>query len=223
MRGQDELITYQCRSTIAPTRRGENAMYSARLRAHCAASERFAAPARDVEEHLLEIGAAIARDEIGRRVVVNDLALLQHDDALAQPLDLAHVVRGEQHGGAARRRDSAPASERTQSAVSGSSDAVGSSSSSTSGSLISDLASATRVFWPADSLPVGRSSRSTRSSSSASACDARVDVGHAVEHAEHLEVLPHREPHRHVDIGALEIHPVQHAMALPRHVGAKHA
>ena len=44
---------------------------------------------------------------------------------------------------------------RTRSPVSGSRLAVGSSSSSTSGRLISDLASATRVFCPADNCPAG--------------------------------------------------------------------
>ena len=47
-------------------------------------------------------------------------------------------------------------------------------------------------------------------------------VGHAIEHAEHRQILPDREPHRHLDIGALEIHPVQNAVALPRHLRPEH-
>ena len=43
-----------------------------------------------------------------------------------------------------------------------------------------------------------------------------------IEPAEHGEVLPHREPHRHVDIGAFEIHPAQHLGALLRHRMPQH-
>ena len=43
-----------------------------------------------------------------------------------------------------------------------------------------------------------------------------------IEPAEDREVLPHREPHRHVDIGAFEIHPAQHIGALVRHRTAQH-
>ena len=106
--------------------------------------------------------------------------------------------------------------------MSGSSDAVGSSSSRISGSLISDLASATRVFWPDESLPVWRSRKLVQVELIGQRPDAAGDVRAAVEHAEHIQVLPHGEPHRHIDIGAFEVHPVQHAMALARHRGAKH-
>ena len=58
---------------------------------------------------------------------------------------------------APRRRRKSSRWPRTQSAVSGSSEAVGSSSSRRSGSLTSALASATRVFWPAESWPTRRS------------------------------------------------------------------
>ena len=40
--------------------------------------------------------------------------------------------------------------------------------------------------------------------------DPRVQILHRVEPAENREVLPHREPHRHVDVRAFEIHPAQH-------------
>ena len=43
-----------------------------------------------------------------------------------------------------------------------------------------------------------------------------------VEPAEHRQILPHGQPVRHVDVGALEIHPVQHLVALARHLGAQH-
>ena len=45
---------------------------------------------------------------------------------------------------------------------------------------------------------------------------------HRIEPAEDGEVLPHREPHRHVDIGAFEIHPAEHLGALLRHRMAEH-
>ena len=180
------------------------------------------APARDVEEHLLQRVAAVAREQAGRRVVVLDVALLHEDHALAQALDLGHVVRGDQQGRAAlvaialeprrapsrRCRDRARRSARRAAAG--------------PGALISALASETRVFCPADSLPVGRSSRSVSSSCAAISSMRSVEIVDAVEHAEHREVLPDGEPHRHLDIGALEIHPVQHAVALARHLGAEH-
>ena len=67
------------------------------------ASRCFGAAARDVEEHLFERLAAVAVEQARRRVVVLDAARFHDDDALAQALDLGHVVRGEQHGRAALR------------------------------------------------------------------------------------------------------------------------
>jgi hypothetical protein len=52
--------------------------------------------------------------------------------------------------------------------------------------------------------------------------DARVDVGCAIELREYGQVLPHREARRHVHVRAFEIHPVQHAVALARHLGAQY-
>ena len=62
---------------------------------------------------------------------------------------------------------------RTMSPVSGSRLAVGSSSSSSSGRLMSDFASATRVFCPAESSPAGRSRKSPRLNSSVSSAMRR--------------------------------------------------
>src|SRR3954447_2082171 len=61
----------------------------------------FAAPAHNVEEYLFERFTAVADEQTLRGVVVLDAAALHDDHALAQPLDLAHVVGGEQHRGAA--------------------------------------------------------------------------------------------------------------------------
>ena len=52
--------------------------------------------------------------------------------------------------------------------------------------------------------------------------DALGEILHGIEPAENGEVLPHREPHRHVDIGALEIHPAEHLGASLRHRMAEH-
>jgi len=52
--------------------------------------------------------------------------------------------------------------------------------------------------------------------------DARRDIGDAVKLREDRQILPHRQPRRHVDIGAFEIHPVQHAVAFLRHLRAQH-
>ena len=52
--------------------------------------------------------------------------------------------------------------------------------------------------------------------------DAFAQILDRIEPAEDGEVLPHREPHRHVDIGAFEIHPAEHLGALLRHRMAEH-
>ncbi len=124
---------------------------------------------------------------------------------------------------APRARRNASSRPRTQSAVSGSSEAVGSSSSRTSGSLISALASATRVFCPAERLPAGRSRKGSRARLRASSSMRRVQVLDAIETAEHPQVLAHGEAMRHVDVGALEIHAPENAVAVARHVDAEHA
>ena len=59
-------------------------------------------PLARCEEHLLHVGAAVARDEIVRRALVDDGAGAKHDHVVAHALDLAHVVRGEEHGAATR-------------------------------------------------------------------------------------------------------------------------
>src|SRR5690348_3355033 len=62
---------------------------------------REAAAARDVEEDVLERGAAVFVDEPLRRGAVDDLPGFHHDDVVTEPLDLGHVVRGEENGRAA--------------------------------------------------------------------------------------------------------------------------
>ncbi len=52
--------------------------------------------------------------------------------------------------------------------------------------------------------------------------DAFRNVAHAIEPAEHGQVLPHRQTVREIDIGAFEIHSVQNAIGIARHIGAEH-
>jgi hypothetical protein len=53
--------------------------------------------------------------------------------------------------------------------------------------------------------------------------DARRDIGHAIELGEDPKILAHRQAVRQGDIGALEIHAVEHAMAVDGHVVAEDA
>ena len=99
--------------------------------------------------------------------------------------------------------------------MSGSSEAVGSSSSSTSGSLITAFASDTRVRCPADRLPYGRFEQRAEIAVRGDRGDALARVAHAVEIGEHREVLAHGEPLRQVDVRRREVDPRQHAVALP--------
>src|ERR1700712_154259 len=57
--------------------------------------------ARDIQEHLLERRPVVAGHDSVRAVVVLDAAAFHDDNAVAQPLHLQHVVRGQQDGGAA--------------------------------------------------------------------------------------------------------------------------
>jgi len=60
-------------------------------------------PARaagDVEKHFLQRRPVVAQHDLVGAVVVLDAAALHDDDAVAQPLDLEHVVRRQKDGGA---------------------------------------------------------------------------------------------------------------------------
>ena len=70
---------------------------------------------------------------------------LHHQHPIAKPLDFQHVVRGDQERGVRLPAHSGRGNPRTQSAVSGSSDAVGSSSSTMRGRLMNALARPARV------------------------------------------------------------------------------
>ena len=146
-------------------------------------------------------------EQFRRAAIADNASLLQHDHPIAEPFDFDHIMRSEQDGGALSRADSSRCGVLTQSAVSGSSEAVGSSSSRISGSLMSAFAKATRVFCPAESWPSGaieqvfKAQDPRRAGRSAPRCRRRHRGG------EDLEILPDAQPMRHVDIGAFEIHP----------------
>ena len=84
---------------------------------------------------------------------------LQHDDPLAEPLDLGHVVGGEQHGCAALAAIALELGAHP----------VGGIGIERGGRLVEQqhlrlveqrLGEPTRVFWPAESLPwAGRGTR----------------------------------------------------------------
>src|SRR5437762_12955156 len=50
----------------------------------------------DVEKHFFQGGAIVASKNSRRSIVVFNASTLQDDDAIAQPLDLEHVMRGKQ-------------------------------------------------------------------------------------------------------------------------------
>src|SRR4051812_7172558 len=85
-------------NSAAPSRRRGAAKTSPRRRS----SRGLAlASARHIQKHFFQRFAPVALQQPRRRIVILDLAALQEDHALAQPLHLRHVVRGDQHGNAA--------------------------------------------------------------------------------------------------------------------------
>ena len=87
--------------------------------------------------------------------------------------------------------------------------------------MISDFASETRVFCPVGKAAGLAVEEIGEIELFAEPCDALGEIGHAVEHAEHGQILPDREPPRHADIGAFEIHPLQDTIALLRHLARR--
>ncbi len=202
------------RDELPPPRAREGSGGALGAIAHCAASLWIAVAARDVEKNLFQRAPAVARQQFCRRVVVLDAAALHDDDALAQPLDLGHVVRGEQHRGVAL---AAVAFEMAAHPVGGVGIERGRRLVEQQHVRIVDQRLGERdprLLSGRKACRSGRSSRSVRSSSRRQFRDAFAHVLDAVEHAEHGQILAHREPHRHFDIRALEIHAVQNAVAL---------
>src|SRR2546423_15183618 len=60
----------------------------------------FDLPAGDRHEYVLErAAAAVARDELARRPLADELSAVKHADSVGQPLGLVEVVRGQQDRG----------------------------------------------------------------------------------------------------------------------------
>jgi hypothetical protein len=86
--------------------------------------------------------------------------------------------------------------------------------------LINALASDTRVFWPAESLPIEQLRQIEFLGERRDAC---VAIHNAIEAREHGQILPDGEPVRHLHVRAFEIHAVQNLVTLARHIVAEDA
>ena len=153
--------------------------------------------AGDVEKHLLHVRPSVAIEQIrgaARDRRCGPASSSEHACTGVRPPPCC----GRRAGSCSRfPRGSARASVRTRSPVSGSRLAVGSSSSSTSGRLISDFASATRVFWPAESVPGGPvQAIPPGRARSASSPIRRSRPRHVIEMAVDAQVLGDRKPVR---------------------------
>ena len=113
-------------------------------------------------------------------------------------------------------------SVRIRSPTSGSSEAVGSSSSSTSGRLSNALARIRACAGrPTDRRMAARARSTDRTQAPARRCAP--GRAHAIEVGKDAQVLGDRQALRHVDIRRREIDARQHAVAMPQHVAAEHA
>ena len=110
---------------------------------------------------------------------------------------------------------------RTTSAVSGSSEAVGSSRSRRSGRLSSALASAARGLLSRRQRADGAIQQILDADLLGKRGNARVRAVQRVEEREHREILAHRQAVRHVHIGRGKIHSRERAMGPPPHVVAE--
>ena len=145
----------------------------------------------EVQEHAFEVARAVRRGDLGRRAVGDDTPVRQEHDALADLLDVAHVVTRHQ---AARCRALARARavrSGTRSATSGSSEAVGSSSTSRCGRCSVARTMPTSVRWPDESSVPIASARCSMRNRARPACDRVGRVGDPVELPVELEVLAH--------------------------------
>ena len=182
---------------------------------------RAGALARDVEEHLLEILPAIAFDQRLGRPAVDDAAAPHHQHLAAQPLDLGHVVRGQQDGGAARSRVLLEIAA----------DPVGGIGIEAGGRLVEQQHLGLveqRLGQRHPGLLPGRQAAEAALQEFAEIemlgqlGDPPAPARHAVEMGIDREVLRDRQPLRQVDIGRGEVHPRQHPVAVAHDVLAQH-
>ena len=165
--------------------------------------------------------AVVAGHDIVGAVVVLDAAALHDDDAVAQPLHLQHVVRRQQDGramGLAIGLEMLP-------------DPVGGIGIERCRRLVQQqqLGLVDQRFrqrhpglLPGGEFAIGTVEEIAKIEIGGEFLDPLAQIRHRVEPAEYREILPHREPHRHIDIGAFEIHPAQHVGALLGHRTAQH-
>jgi len=182
---------------------------------------RCAAIPRWREEHLLKGGAAIAGHDAVGTVVLLDPAALQDDDAVAQPLDLEHVVGRKQDG---RLMLLAIGLKMLAHPVCRIGIERGGRFVEQQQLRLVDqrfrqrhaglLAGRELAVGPIDELVEIEIVGELR--------DAPAQIVDRIEPPEDGEVLPHREPHWHVDIGALKIHPPEHMRSFLGHRMAEH-
>jgi hypothetical protein len=194
--------------------------------ARAALTMRSFAPRRrapgDVEEHLLHGLAAIAGDELARRALVDDPAGLHHQHVIAHALDLEHVVRCEQQRGAgvaavARQMGAHPVGrvgiERGRRLV-----------EQQHARLVDQrLGQAHPRLLARRELAGGAVEDLAELELALKGRDPPFQVVHAVEMAVDGQVLAHRDPQRHVDVGAFEVHQRLDLGALGKGVDAEDA
>ncbi len=180
------------------------------------------ASAHHVEEHVFERLAAIGLDQRLWRAVLDDAARIQQNDAISEALDLRHVVRSDQQGGAAALGVSLELLP----------DPVGGVGIERGGRLVKQkqlgrieqgLGEADTRLLAGRKLARGPVEQRLDLQIVGDIGDALDLVGDAVKPGINGEVLPHREPHRQVDIRALEIHPMRDSAAVAGHIRAENA
>ena len=178
-------------------------------------------PAHHVEKHLFQRRLAVGVDQTRRRAVLDDAARIEQDDAIGEPLNLSHVVRGEQQRRAAALRvvlELPP-------------DPVGGVGVERGGRLIEQekLRRVEQRLGEADAgLLAGRqfAGRAVEQildlQIPGDIGDALGGVADAVKPGIDGQVLFDREPRRQIDIRALEIQPMRDRAAIAAHIGAEH-
>ncbi len=179
------------------------------------------AAADDVEEHVLERFAAVSFDQNARGFVLQNAARVEQDDAVGKSFHFRHVVGGEQYRGAAGV-----------------------------GVLLQLLSDPVRRVWIERGGRLVEQQQLGRIDQRLGETDARLltgrqlagvaveqlgelqilgkeadalgHVGNAIKTGIDGQVLAHGEPHRQVDIGALEIQPFGDPIAVAAHIGAEH-
>ena len=179
------------------------------------------APSRDVEEHLLHVLAAVALDQRPRRALVDDHAGAQHDHVVAHPLDLAHVMRREQHRAAGAAlvvaRDRCASGRRCPGRARRSARRAAAPRARSAPPSRAIRACAVR---PKDCRRAAAAGRRDRNPRRPQRC-ARAG-GARRRDRRTRQVLADGQPLGQVDVRRREVHPRQHAVALRRHVGAEH-